>query len=486
MRPDTSIRNDPPPVFRIGAPGPTRRLRRVVAILAVLIVAVGLTLRLSGVPVPRWLGMRSLFLLLFLTNVAWWSLADEAVRSVVRQPRGRVIGRGVLGVTMTALALPMLGMVLAGRLPTMVDWPIWLASGFQLWHMGLVVLGVTTIVVGYTAWGIGWLVRRIRRRPAAVASPHDPSGSTVSSVNANAERSPARLRASRREFLTAAGILTPVALAGGLNIGVTSRFGRFAVRSYDLPAPWLPDRLRGLTLTHVSDLHLGRLYRPAMLPRLVDEVNRLKSDLIVITGDVVDTSNDLLPPAIAAFKQFEARRGVIQCIGNHDMIDDRDQWIDAMRDAGPRLLLDQRKTVLIDGERLTFAGLDWSGYDDTPYGVLGHRQHAEKTLAGYDPHLEGPIIALAHHPHAFDALAPRGVPLTLSGHTHGGQLMFSPPRLDGQGDPAADQGVGRLLFRYLRGFYHQGGATLFVNCGVGNWFPIRWNAPAEIVRIRLV
>ncbi len=58
---------------------------------------------------------------------------------------------------------------------------------------------------------------------------------------------------------------------------------------------------------------------------------------------------------------------------------------------------------LIEVHRWNFR--DWAtdrhkSVDDTPYGVLGHRQHAEKALAGYDPHLEGPIIALAHHPHA--------------------------------------------------------------------------------------
>jgi len=494
MRETTTVRSESAALFRIGSPGPTQRLRRVLALLASLLFVTGLTLRIAGISAPRWLGMRSLFLLLVLTNVAWWTLADEAVRALVRPQGWRRFGRLALGAVILVLALPLLGMVFAGRLPTMVDWPIWLASGYQLWLMSLVVLGVIATAAGYSSWGLWWLFRRIRRGHNAVSH----SGASIihangePSIHADApnssrvEKPPTSLASSRREFLKTAGILTPVALAGGMNVGLSTRFGRFAVRTYDLSAPWLPDRLRGLTLTHVSDLHLGRLYRPAMLPRLVDEVNGLKSDLIVITGDVVDTSNDLLPPAIAAFKQFEARRGVVQCIGNHDLIDDREQWIDAMRDAGLKLLVDQRRTLLIDGERITLAGMDWTGNDDTPYGSLGHKQHAERTLVDYDSHLEGPIIALAHHPHAFDALAARGVPLTLSGHTHGGQLMFSPPRADGQGDPAFDHGVGGLLFRYLRGFYHQGGKTLFVNSGVGNWFPIRWNSPAEIVQIRLV
>jgi predicted MPP superfamily phosphohydrolase len=89
------------------------------------------------------------------------------------------------------------------------------------------------------------------------------------------------------------------------------------------------------------------------------------------------------------------------------------------------------------------------------------------------------VIALAHHPHEWDWLSWAGVPLTLSGHTHGGQIMFTPP-----GDHP-DVGIGRLVFRYPRGFYHTPSSTLFVNSGVGNWFPLRVRAPTEIVQIRL-
>jgi hypothetical protein len=83
-------------------------------------------------------------------------------------------------------------------------------------------------------------------------------------------------------------------------------------------------------------------------------------------------------------------------------------------------------------------------------------------------------ILIAHHPHAFDWAAEAGIPLTLCGHTHGGQLMLSP-----------NFGVGPLLFRYWSGLYEKGSSKLIVSNGVGNWFPLRINAPAEIVHITL-
>jgi hypothetical protein len=83
-------------------------------------------------------------------------------------------------------------------------------------------------------------------------------------------------------------------------------------------------------------------------------------------------------------------------------------------------------------------------------------------------------ILLAHHPHAFDAAVEAGLPLTLSGHTHGGQLMLD-----------SRHGGGPFFFRYWSGLYTRGSGQLIVSNGVGNWFPLRINAPAEIVHLTL-
>jgi predicted MPP superfamily phosphohydrolase len=81
---------------------------------------------------------------------------------------------------------------------------------------------------------------------------------------------------------------------------------------------------------------------------------------------------------------------------------------------------------------------------------------------------------LAHHPHALDEAADAGLPLVLSGHTHGGQLMLT----DGIG-------MGHILFKYISGHYRKGNSQLIVSNGVGNWFPLRTHAPAEIIHLTL-
>lgn len=459
-----------------------RRIRRVLLIVAAILVACSVTGRVMGWDVPRGIGRRVFFSGILMASLAWWTLADEAVRAMLWRRRWMPVVRGGLVLFMLVFCVPFVGMVLLGRIPSMDTWPIFFTSLFQLWHMTLFVTVPIAVVVGYAIWW-GWALIRgagSARKPAAMEPASSVAPSTTQTGMLASIAAP-----SRREFLKAAGLMTPVITTAALGARYGMQSGKFAINKYDLPAPWLPQRLRGLTITQISDLHLGRLYRPRMLPRLVDGANSLKSDIVVVTGDIVDVSNDMLPAAIGAFAQLEARRGLYICLGNHDWIDSRDELVDALDDMRWNLLLDRRMHVGIDGERITLMGLDWGNSDVTRWGG-GHRQRAERALAGYDRERDGPVIALAHHPHAFDALCDHGVPLTLSGHTHGGQLMLVPQRSDGQGDAGRDIGVGGLMFRYLRGFYHRGGNSLFVNSGVGNWFPIRWNAPAEIVQIRLV
>ncbi len=83
-------------------------------------------------------------------------------------------------------------------------------------------------------------------------------------------------------------------------------------------------------------------------------------------------------------------------------------------------------------------------------------------------------ILLAHHPEAFDAAARANIPLTLAGHTHGGQLMLA-PRF----------GFGPWFYRYWSGVYQKGSSQLVVSNGTGNWFPLRIGAPAEIIHLTL-
>lgn len=417
---------------------------------------------------PRAVGYRMAVAAILAMNVLWWSVADRRFARHIASARLSAALR--LGVALFSLALnwPIAYTLVRGRFPSALNSaPLWYSAAVMMWHFGLMAL--MPLVAGLRLAGIGVmsLSRPRRAGGAARALPTDASpGSTG-------------FDPSRRALLKTSFATVPIVALGGA-VGLSRlQEGRLQVNYRELPAPWLPSRLRGLTITHISDLHLGRHYRPQHLPELVDRANDLNSDLVVITGDVVDMSNEFLPAALDAFARLTHRYGLFVCIGNHDEIDDRDEFIRLTQRRFP-LLLNERRLLYIGGEHLTIGGLDWSRNDHSTRRRPGHEDLATQLMDGHDPKRDGPMIALAHHPHAWDALAPRGVPLVLSGHTHGGQLMLAPP------DTRPDLGAGSVMFRYIRGIYARPGSTLFVNRGVGNWFPIRFNAPAEIVQLRLV
>ncbi len=417
-------------------------------------------------PVSRAVGFRLVITLILLFNALWWRLADRRFARHIRSARASRLLRAWTAVFAIALNLPIVWMLVLSRAPQLLStWPTWYSGAVMIWHMGLVTL--LPILSAARLLVLALLAARRRLAPSfgRQTVTHEPDTTEPD--------------ADRRALLKTAVATAPMILLAGATAATTREDGRFLVRRHRLPAPWLPERLRGLSITHVSDLHVGRHYRPAMLPRLVEAVNRLDSDLIVVTGDIVDMSNDMLPFAMDAMNQMKHRYGLFTCIGNHDEIDDRQEFIAEVRRHFP-LLINERRTLNIGGENLCLAGIDFSRNDEQEGRRPGHRDNVRTCLQGYDAGREGPPIALAHHPHTFDHLVPHHVPLTLAGHTHGGQLMLTPP------GSRAELGAGSLLFRYIRGFYRAAEGQLFVNSGVGNWFPLRMHAPAEIVQLTLV
>jgi hypothetical protein len=141
------------------------------------------------------------------------------------------------------------------------------------------------------------------------------------------------------------------------------------------------------------------------------------------------------------------------------------------------LLVNESELFTVNGAPLQLLGLRWGtglpiATRATERGDVAIRRSMNDLLRHRRP--DAFPILLAHHPHAFDPAAEAGIPLTLSGHTHGGQLMLS-----------KTVGFGPMMFRYWSGEYTKGPSKLVVSNGVGNWFPVRANAPAEIVHLTL-
>lgn len=310
---------------------------------------------------------------------------------------------------------------------------------------------------------------------ADAAAPESSSTPVESSVRALVRNQPL----TRRELLTAASVVAPFVITGVASADALASMLDYRVRRFELPYPDLPPALDGFTIAHLSDLHSGRFIRPAQLERILAATNQLKPDLAVMTGDIIDRSLKDLPPALDMMKRIEARHGSWICEGNHDLFESRGEFERIVARSGVPILLNEGATLDVGAPgaaaRVRLLGLRWGGVTS---GVRGPQiaQNADRAFA----HASGGdfSILLSHHPDAFNEARKARIPLTLAGHTHGGQMMLT-----------NNIGGGPWVFDRWSGLYRQhddgSGDALVVSNGVGDWMPLRINAPAEIIHITL-
>ena len=270
---------------------------------------------------------------------------------------------------------------------------------------------------------------------------------------------------SRRRFvyLLSYGAVPATTLAMGVHGTVTRNDLR--VREFRIPIVGLPPELEGFSIAHVSDLHSGIFCGPERLKIIGDTANDLKADLVAITGDIINHALDEFPAALTAMKSIESRHGTYLCEGNHDLIAGPRVVADLCNANGLPMLYHSNVVLPINGRRLVLAGLPWIYAD----GSGGNKEMVSRLFPARQ---KGDVrILLAHHPHRFDIAD--SADLVLSGHSHGGQIMFG------------DTGLGPLFFKYWSGLYQRGNTSLVVSNGGGDWFPCRIGAPAEIGLLRL-
>lgn len=358
--------------------------------------------------------------------------------------------------TVTIFALAQLGYMLffilapvyARRIHPWLPMPV--VAFMYIWD--LLILPLTLIVIGID--GVVRWVNRLR--------------------SGNRENDDTR-KLTRRQWLAATAATVPPLLAAGGAARAIAQLGQLRLRSIDVNIPNLPPPLDGLTIAHVSDTHIGRFTRRGALDNVVEMTNRLRADLVVFTGDLIDLSLSDFPRGVDLIRRLDPKLGLVMIEGNHDLIEDPEEFESRGKAAGLPILLDETRTMNLRGVPVQFLGIRWGKpipRERRHTNDQTTRELVQQVLTKCDPNAF-PIL-LAHHPHAFDPAIEAGIPLTLSGHTHGGQLMLT-ERL----------GAGPVMFRYWSGLYTRANSSLVVSNGAGNWFPLRINAPAEIVRITL-
>lgn len=265
-----------------------------------------------------------------------------------------------------------------------------------------------------------------------------------------------------------------VATLGMVMIALTMGYG-YAVGQHQLHVTRTTLPMRGLgrplRIAQISDIHVGQNLTMRQLRGFVDQVNRLDADLICVTGDIADSPSADYARFFPLLGELRARYGVCAILGNHDHYAGADRVVDELQRWTPfQVLRDEAITLDVDGAALHVIGLDDRGRD-WARGVLSDARLAELLEAAPGA---TPVLLLAHRPDVFHQAAAAGVGLTLSGHTHGGQLAL--PWFGGR-----RRNLAEFITAFDRGLYAAQGVHLYVNCGLGvTGQRIRLFTPREI------
>jgi predicted MPP superfamily phosphohydrolase len=282
----------------------------------------------------------------------------------------------------------------------------------------------------------------------------------------------------RRAFLAQAATILPASLLISTGYGIYNAQSSFDWQEPEFRLKDWPTALHGLRVMQISDLHIGTFLNGRDLKGHIEEINRRECDIMVITGDIIDRNMAYFPECMEAMSKLRIPKyGSYVCIGNHDYYSGgAEEILQGMTRLGMTVVRDNHVTVPVRGTPLTIAGIDYPMRAGIGRNLNWFSDHVDRALA-HRP-ADVPTILLAHHPHAFDQAALRGVPLTLAGHTHGGQFAFS--------YPGGSISLGDLMFKYVAGPYAKDESALYVNRGLGNWFPMRLGAPPEVSLITLL
>jgi len=292
---------------------------------------------------------------------------------------------------------------------------------------------------------------------------------------------------SRRAFLTTTTALVSGYAFIGSTVGVLDSHD-YEIVYKDIKIDDLPEEIKGTTITLISDTHSGPYMDEEMMRVYAKAINDLRSDIILIPGDLTNSNMLEVHPFVNAFKSLKADKGIYATLGNHDYFSNAEYVAKVVQNNSPiKLLRNDSDIININGKDLCIMGLEdtrqsRSNQDNVIMKYLdttienAKSKLKEKNLDYY----EIPKLALIHKPYFFEEMSDKNIDLILSGHTHGGQVVLA------KLGPVNISFAGAVS-KFISGLYETGSSKMYVSRGIGSVaLPIRYNCPPEITKITLV
>lgn len=368
-------------------------------------------------------------LLLYTLNRPWWRL---------RRVRWAAVGLPIFGI-IAVLAW-------AAAVYWALDWLETLGKYLAVLTFVCELALMASLPLSGVVHGINWLFSRIRSRHPEVLSE--------------------TIDRRRRLFLKGAAAALPAATLTLGVVGVGHALGPVKVYRKELSLDSLPPGADGLSILHLSDLHLGPYVKLDDVEQILSDARNHRPDVILITGDIADDLS-LLGGALQLVAAASPRLGVYACLGNHEHY----RGLRAVRhifDRSPVPLLVNQSLAIRPSKE---AKINIAAIDDPRHMGADHTEFFRSSLdtVAESADSDAFTVLMSHRPDAFHHVDRYRVDLTLSGHTHGAQF--------GNGERSILEPI--MPNHFLWGHYARGRHHLYTSAGVGHWFPFRLGCPQE-------
>ena len=274
--------------------------------------------------------------------------------------------------------------------------------------------------------------------------------------------------ASRRKFVSQLGLSIAAIPFMSILYGIFEGKYNFKVIKQPIYFPDLPAEFDGFTITQISDIHSGSFDNPEKIQYAIDLINEQNSDMILFTGDIVNTHAKEMLPWIDTFKRIKKHNfGKYSVLGNHDYgeyvswptPEDKENNFQAIKNLYGqidfKLLLNEHAVIEKGGQKIALVGVENWGHNFKKAGDInkasnGLTSNDFKILMSHDPsHWD---YEVQHHDKNFH--------LTLSGHTHGMQFGIEIPGY-------FKWSLAQYVYKQWAGLYENKGRYVYVNRGFG-------------------
>lgn len=268
----------------------------------------------------------------------------------------------------------------------------------------------------------------------------------------------------RRNFFKRTAVVVPAVVGVTGSVAAFQGNGELQLRKIQLTLKDRPEVLKGYKIGQLSDIHLGPFIGMDKLKEMVDALASEHPNRVVITGDLIDDLGyldevaDYLDSRVKDFPD-----GIDYILGNHEYRVDVERVWKRLSHTKMHMYRNSHQQILGGSRPVYLVGVDYHFKDDVQEENV---RLLDKAMKGM-PDNAYPIL-LAHHPNFIPEAFRRQIPLTLSGHTHGGQINLWGINLVPVYKP------------YWKGLYEEEGLFAYVSRGSGHWFPVRLNCAREV------